>query len=412
MKIKKVITVLHSVSLCIFGAAMPSFAQDIGILLDNTTLGTSVVNGESVTSDGVTMTISGIVAADGGDTGEVDDWGILFGSDNSSSDVVSFGISFNVDVRITGYEIGAREDVPAGASFVITGSNGSSGPNPIPEFSGFTETEIYQPYEQGTLPVLKAGEVYTFTHNLSDFSEFDALFNLEALDVALVSSDMETQVEIENFTVDATEVSFSFLKPQNEYLVASSTDLMNWDLSRIFASSQSEVVYTAPRVSNTTASEFFVVYELPTTDKVHGGNFRFSLTVISAEDGQSYVQDSGAMQAGVVVSPGDTEVFTEAVSVDLNNLTIEFLGLSGELTPSGLGYSFEIRHDFPRKLEEEASDEVVQYYSENSEVFSGQYDLRTGTISIDFTEISRLTWNLTDDVSVATTIWSLLITED
>ena len=195
MKIKNAITTAHAVSLCILGAAMPSYAQDVEILLDDTTLGTSVVNGESVTSNGVTMIISGIVAANGGNTGDVEDWGILCGSDNSSSDVVSFGISFDVDVRITGYEIGAREDVPAGVSFVITGSNGSSGLNPVPEFAGFTETEIYQPYAPGTLPVLKAGEVYTLTHNLSDFSEFDALFNLEALYVAPISGVLEADVQ-------------------------------------------------------------------------------------------------------------------------------------------------------------------------------------------------------------------------
>lgn len=118
------------------------------------------------------------------------------------------------------------------------------------------------------------------------------------------------------------------------------------------------------------------------------------------------------MQAQVLSSPRDTETFTDNVSVDLNNLTIEIFESTATLTPSGLGYSFEIRNDFPNELVEEASDEEVQFYSQNSEIIAGRYDLCTGTISMTYTEISNLTWNLTQDVSTATTISTLFVSQN
>lgn len=150
------------------------------IVLDDTTLGQTVEAGETVTSDGVTMTVTSVVAADGGNSGTVEDWGILCGEDATSTDVVSLDISFDVDVRITDYVIGAREDLPDGVFITISGSNGTSGSNAVPAFDGFTEQEVGLSFAEGTLTVLKAGEPYTLSHNLSNFAG-DPLFNLESL---------------------------------------------------------------------------------------------------------------------------------------------------------------------------------------------------------------------------------------
>jgi hypothetical protein len=228
MKSNRPKIVAYLIILCAIGALIPSYAEvpeNIEILLDDTTLGTSIENGESVTSEGVTMTISGLVAADGGDFGDVEDWGVLFGSDPESSDVVSFDIAFDVDVRITGYQIGSREDVPDGVFFEIAGADGSSGPNPVPE-SEFTLTEICLPYVPGSLPMLKAGLVYTISHNLADFSLSDPLFNFEALFVAPVTDDLEVEVQFAGpktgqFTVQS-EVGFTYSLRRSTDLVSDS----------------------------------------------------------------------------------------------------------------------------------------------------------------------------------------------
>lgn len=159
-------------------------AEDTEILLDDTTLGASIESGDSVTSNGLTMTVSNVVASDGGNTGDVEGVGILFGPVSSFTDVVSLQVSFNSDVRITGYIIGGREDVPSGAKLTVSGPNGISDPNPIPEISGSTQTEIKLPFLTGDLIVLKAGQPYTISHNLDELAGGDPLFNLEALLVA------------------------------------------------------------------------------------------------------------------------------------------------------------------------------------------------------------------------------------
>jgi hypothetical protein len=224
----------------------------------------------------------------------------------------------------------------------------------------------------------------------------------------------DNSITIKNFTVGATNVSFSFVQPQNEYLVASTQDLRNWDLSKIFTSNQTEVMFSAPRILTPSAKEFFVVCELSTTSKVHSGNFEFSSTVTSAQNGARFTRNGGSatMQAQVSSTVGYTETFTTTASIDLNDLTIDILGSTATLHPSGLGYSFDFTINSPNELVEEASNEQVQFFSQISERFTGRYDLCKGVISLTYTEISTLTWNLSSDVSIATTISSLVSTPD
>jgi formylglycine-generating enzyme len=178
--------------LLILTTTAPAQFQPIEILLDETTLGESVEAGKSVTAEGVTMTITNVLATDGGSSAAVEDWGILFGTDPLYDDVESLGISFNVDVKITSYMIGSREDVPAGMHFTVTGPNGTSGQNPVPPFSGFTEQEITLPFVEGGLQVLKAGQTYTITHNLGSATMEDPIFHLESLFVTPVDLSIKT----------------------------------------------------------------------------------------------------------------------------------------------------------------------------------------------------------------------------
>ena len=109
---------------------------------------------------------------------------------------------------------------------------------------------------------------------------------------------------------------------------------------------------------------------------------------------------------------GDTEEASLTASIDLDDLTIDFLGQTVLLNPSGLGYGFELSEDHPRELNEAASNEEVQFFSQISEIFVGRYDLCTGELSITVTELSRLSWNLTSDVSTSTTVSTLITSQN
>lgn len=165
--------------------------ESVEILLDDTTLGGSVTAGETVTEGGVTMTVTEVAATDGGNSAAVDDFGILFGTETVSNDTASIGVSFNVDVGITAYMIGSREDVPPGMHFTVTGGEGASGQNSVPSHPGFTEQEITLEYVPGDLTVLKAGQTYTISHNLLDAADSDPLFNLESLFVTPLDLSIE-----------------------------------------------------------------------------------------------------------------------------------------------------------------------------------------------------------------------------
>lgn len=179
MKRQKMTRIL---AMALFPTAVASAQQEpIEIVLDDNTLGGSVTAGESVSAGEVTMTVTDVVATDGSGSAAVDDFGILFGTETVSNDLASIGVSFNVDVSISAYVIGSREDVPEGMHFTVTGAEGASGENEIPSLVGFSGQGITLNYKEGNLPVLKAGQSYTISHNLLDAVGSDPLFNLESL---------------------------------------------------------------------------------------------------------------------------------------------------------------------------------------------------------------------------------------
>lgn len=193
MKCRKAFTARVLVGLILTTMIHGVQAADTEIVLDDTTLGGSVENGDSVSADGLTMTITNVVATDGSSSADVEGVGILCGTDAMYTDMVSMEFSFNVDVRVTGYIIGGREDIPEGAYLTISGTNGTSNANLIPEFAGFTPTEIELPFSSGDLVVLKADQTYTISHNLSELAGGDPLFNLEALFVTPVYTSIDEE---------------------------------------------------------------------------------------------------------------------------------------------------------------------------------------------------------------------------
>jgi hypothetical protein len=185
---KKNSNVRSLVALFLFGLAHLGLAEEapIEFLLDNTILGQDVKDGETVTTNGVTMTIVNVLTGNGGNSGTVEQWGILCGTEAGAEDVVSLDISFDVDIRITDYTIGAREDLPEGVFITISGPNGTSGQNEVPAFEGSTQEEIGLSFAEGDLTELKAGETYSLTQNLIDVGG-DPLFHLKSLSVTPVS---------------------------------------------------------------------------------------------------------------------------------------------------------------------------------------------------------------------------------
>lgn len=141
-------------------------------------------SGDSLTVSGVTLTFSNVVVADGSSTGDVESAGILLSSTNdiSLTDVISFEFSFSEDVQISDYTIGLHEDVPVSSLFTITGSNGTSGSNSIPDGTSFVEQTFG--FDAGTIPVFLADQAYSFTHNLP--SAGDPLFDFKGFTVSAV----------------------------------------------------------------------------------------------------------------------------------------------------------------------------------------------------------------------------------
>ena len=160
-------------------------AQSVFVLDDLApALSDGLSNGDTVTVDGIDLTFSNVVVADGSTTGDVEGVGILLSSTTEPglTDVISFDFSFSEAVQISTYDIGTREDVPSASSFTVTGPNGTSGNNLIPQGTSFSEVQLN--FDPGTIPFLAAGQVYSFTHNLPSSGE--ALFNLEELVVEVV----------------------------------------------------------------------------------------------------------------------------------------------------------------------------------------------------------------------------------
>ena len=174
----------------LFSAALGIQGQEVVatsiFVLDDTTpaFADGLNNGDVVTVDGINMTFSNVVVSDGSANGDVDGVGILISGeiDPNYTDVVSFDFSFDQNVSILTYDVGTWEDVPGGSFFTVSGPNGTSGNNPIPSGSGFTEQTFN--VVPGTIPFFQAGAVYSFAHNLVDGSE--SLFNLEELVISVI----------------------------------------------------------------------------------------------------------------------------------------------------------------------------------------------------------------------------------
>ena len=140
-------------------------------------------DGDTISIDGIELTFTSVVTSNGSLFGDVESNGILISAATNPmyTDVVSFSVTFNQDVQILNYTIGAREDIPTNSTFSLVGSNGLSDPNVIPDGTSFDEITLG--FLPGTIPVFEGGETYAFSHNLSSVE--DSLFNLKGITVAV-----------------------------------------------------------------------------------------------------------------------------------------------------------------------------------------------------------------------------------
>jgi len=188
MKLRSTLAVVPALLLAI--AFLNTSRASADIVFDLTTASPNLLNGlgngDTVTSNGITLTFSNVVVSDGSATGDVENVGILLSSTDEAGlqDVHSFDFSFSHDVVVSQYTIGAREDVHSNSVFVVTRPNGTSGNNVIPAGSQFTDS--VHTFDEGTIPFLQAGQVYSFSHNLPNNASDDPLFNLRSFSVTAV----------------------------------------------------------------------------------------------------------------------------------------------------------------------------------------------------------------------------------
>lgn len=138
-------------------SAIPAFSNE------------EVNDGDQSISNGISVTFSNIVGADGSDFGNVDSDGIYFSSDSRFSEVVQMSMTFNTNIVWVEYDIDFERANPS-SGFVVSGSNGTSGLNLWGNRGRFD-------FDMGTIPVFLAGETYTLTHNLTGrrFSQIDEI---------------------------------------------------------------------------------------------------------------------------------------------------------------------------------------------------------------------------------------------
>ena len=186
------LTVFFLVFAIVLGSTVRPVSADIIFeLVDSVPAFADGLNdGDSVTVDGITLTFFNVVVSNGSSFGDVEAAGILMSSstDPSLTDVIRFDFSFSQEVQISAYTIGVHEDVPLGSFFSVSGTNGTSGNNTIPDGSMFADqTFVFDP---GTIPAFEAGQVYSFTHNLPVSG--DPLFNFKGFTVSSVPEPSST----------------------------------------------------------------------------------------------------------------------------------------------------------------------------------------------------------------------------
>jgi hypothetical protein len=144
--------------------------------------------GDSITRNGITLTFSNVIFSGGNTSADVGWDGLiissLVSSDATATDAISFDITFDQDVTISAYTLGALEDVPSDSYFTLSGGGSISALNQIPTNAGFSGTPFTANFNAGTISKCFAGVSYTFAHNFQNDDPADPIFWLKSITVS------------------------------------------------------------------------------------------------------------------------------------------------------------------------------------------------------------------------------------
>ncbi|WP_195822745.1 VPLPA-CTERM sorting domain-containing protein [Roseobacter sp. MH60115] len=127
-----------------------------------------VNNGDSVSAGGFVLTFQD-VNIKSTSTGSASRSGMSFNNffDNT---IITLDVVFNIDTIIDTYDIGFTRNA-GDKTFQLSGVNGTSGANSF-------GSRGMNKFDMGSIPFFKAGETYTFSHNVNGFSQHSLLSGL------------------------------------------------------------------------------------------------------------------------------------------------------------------------------------------------------------------------------------------
>lgn len=139
--------------LTITGTSAATIDLDIS---DQSDFADGVLNAHDKAFDGgLTLTFTNIIGSDGLPGSYIGSNGIYLSNDRHTFDAVSFDLVFSADTVLIGYDI--DNERTRNGSFLISGSDGASGPNALYKTGRFA-------FDMGSLAYFAAGETYSLTH--------------------------------------------------------------------------------------------------------------------------------------------------------------------------------------------------------------------------------------------------------
>ena len=136
--------------------------------------------------------------------------------------------------------------------------------------------------------------------------------------------------------------------------------------------------------------------------------FDWQITVI--EEGERFVSNGATMQARAPEDEKVGDIGRESVRIELDgeagtiqlSFEDEVLGEAQLVNDQeqGAGYSFEFR------IEEDRSPIGGVFYEESTEVIRGTYQPLTGSITMSWEDLNRLSWDIDSRTSLLRTVWS------
>lgn len=157
-------------------AGLPAHAGWMWLTNASPSLSNGLQAGDSVTDGTLTLTFTNVVASVGGASSVAVDANGIWASDDWSNSLGSIGIIFDLNATIADYSAIHAYAYVSTPTFVISGANGTTGSMSL-SAPGITA------FDMGTIPVFKAGEIYTLSASFGQIY----LTYLNGLNVSVVA---------------------------------------------------------------------------------------------------------------------------------------------------------------------------------------------------------------------------------